>query len=85
MKKFQENQLIKYLKLDGETFFRKIEEKTTLNKLKLISTVISLGGGAFMNKNIRTEVLKNHISFWLNWNEEVLLKRIKKQEKTCCF
>ena len=68
-------------KLDGEKYFRKIEEKVTLNKLKLLSTVISLGGGAFMNRNIRAEVLKNHISFWLNWNEEVLLGRINQSKK----
>jgi len=65
----------------GEDFFRKFEEKITLKKLKLNSTVISLGGGAFMNKNIRKEVLKSHISFWLNWDNEILLNRIKKNNK----
>ncbi len=65
----------------GEIFFRKIEEKITLKKLKLNSTVISLGGGAFTNKNIRKEVLKNHLSFWLNWNSEILLNRIKNSKK----
>ena len=65
----------------GEDFFRKIEEKVTLKKLKLSSTVISLGGGAFTNKNIRTEVLKDHLSFWLNWSNEILLSRIKNSRK----
>ena len=65
----------------GEDFFRKFEEKITLKKHKLNSTVISLGGGAFMNKNIRKEVLKSHISFWLNWDNEILLSRIKKNNK----
>ena len=65
----------------GEDFFRKIEEQITLNKLKLHSSVISLGGGAFMNENIRKEVLKNHISFWLNWNNNILLERIKNSKK----
>jgi len=65
----------------GEDFFREIEEKITLKKLKLYSSVISLGGGAFMNKNIRKEVLKNHISFWLNWDKNILLKRIKNSKK----
>ena len=46
----------------GEGFFRKIEEKITLKKLKLNSSVISLGGGAFTNRNIRKEVLKSHLS-----------------------
>ena len=48
---------------------------------KFSSTIISLGGGAFANKNIRKEVLKNHISFWLNWNKETLLNRIKNSKK----
>ncbi len=65
----------------GEDYFRKIEEKITLKKLKFNSGVISLGGGAFTNTNIRKEVLKNHQSFWLNWSEEILLKRIKNSKK----
>ena len=65
----------------GENYFRKIEEQTTLKKLKLNSTVISLGGGAFTNKNIRKEILKNHLSFWLNWDDNILLNRIKNSKK----
>ena len=65
----------------GEDYFRKFEEKITLKKLRLNSVVISLGGGAFINKNIRKEVLKNNISFWLNWDYEILLNRIKNSKK----
>mgnify|MGYP001209848571 FL=1 len=65
----------------GEDYFRKYEEKITLKKLKLNSVVISLGGGAFINKNIRKEVLKDNLSFWLNWNENTLLNRIKNSKK----
>ena len=65
----------------GEEYFRKIEEKITLKSLKINSTVISLGGGGFINKIIRKEVLKNHISFWLNWNNQILLNRIKNSKK----
>ena len=71
----------KIFETKGENFFRKLEEKITLKKLKFSSTVIALGGGAFTNKNIRKEVLKNHISFWLNWNNEILLNRIKNSKK----
>ena len=39
--------------------------------------VISLGGGAFLNTNIKKEILKNHLSFWLNWKHQTLVKRIK--------
>ena len=65
----------------GEDFFRKYEEKISLKKLKLNSVIISLGGGAFINKNIRKNILKNHLSFWLNWNDEILLNRIKNSKK----
>ncbi len=37
----------KIFEVRGENYFRKIEEQTTLKKLKLNSTVISLGGGGF--------------------------------------
>jgi shikimate kinase/shikimate kinase/3-dehydroquinate synthase len=65
----------------GENYFRKIEEKITIKKLNLDSVVISLGGGAFLNKKIRKEVLKNHISFWLNCSAQVILNRVKNSKK----
>jgi len=71
----------KIFEIEGEDYFRKIEEKITLKTLKINLTVISLGGGAFINKVIRKEVLKNHISFWLNWSAETLLNRIKNSKK----
>ena len=71
----------KIFEVKGENYFRKIEEQTTLKKLKLSSTVISLGGGAFINNNIRKEILKNHLSFWLNWDDKTLLNRIKNSKK----
>jgi shikimate kinase len=71
----------KIFETKGEDYFRKFEEKSTLKKLKFNSTVISLGGGAFANKNIRKEVLKNNISFWLNWDYKILLNRIKNSKK----
>ena len=71
----------KIFETKGEDYFRKFEEKKTLKILKSNSTVISLGGGAFINKVIRKEVLKNHISFWLNWDNETLINRIKNSKK----
>ena len=65
----------------GEVFFRKIEEQITLKKLKSSTAVIALGGGAFINNNIRKEILKNHLSFWLNWDNKILLNRIKNSRK----
>ena len=65
----------------GENYFREIEEKTTLKVLKGKNNIISLGGGAFLNKNIQKEVLRNHISFWLNWETNTLINRIKNNKK----
>ena len=71
----------KIFETKGENYFRKFEEKITLKKLKLNPVVISLGGGAFTNRNIRKEVIKNHLSFWLNWSDKILVNRIKNSKK----
>ena len=65
----------------GESFFRNLEEKITLKLLNSTNSVISLGGGGFINEKIRKEVLKNNFSFWLNHDTRTLLNRIKKNEK----
>ena len=65
----------------GEDFFRSLEEKIVLKTLKVSGQVIALGGGSFINKKIRYEVLKNSVSFWLNWKNDVILKRIKSSKK----
>ena len=66
---------------EGEKYFRDIEEIVTLKCLKKKKTVISLGGGAFLNTKIKKEVLDNHISFWLNWDNKTLIDRIKNSKK----
>ena len=66
---------------EGEDYFRDIEEKITLKFLKKIKNVVSLGGGGFINTKIRKEILRNHFSFWLNWDESILIKRIKNSKK----
>ena len=71
----------KIFKDKGEKFFREYEEKITLNILKKNNIVIALGGGAFLNKNIRNEILKNHFSFWLKLESDILIKRIKNSTK----
>jgi shikimate kinase len=71
----------KIFKNKGEKFFREYEEKITLELMKNRGIVVSLGGGAFLNKNIRNEVLKNHISFWLKTKDDILIQRIKKSAK----
>ena len=69
----------------GEVYFRNIEEKITLKFLKKTKNVISLGGGGFINTKIRKEILLNHLSFWLNWDESVLINRIKSKSTDSAF
>ena len=65
----------------GENYFRNLEEKITLKTLKNINSVISLGGGGFINSKIRKEILKNHFSFWLDLDEPTIIKRIRSSKK----
>ena len=65
----------------GEVYFRNLEEKITLKTLKKIKNVISLGGGGFINTKIRKEILDNNFSFWLDWDESILVRRIKDSKK----
>ena len=46
-------------KKNGESYFRKIEEDLSIKYLKLENKVISLGGGGYINPNIRKKCLKN--------------------------
>jgi len=71
----------KIFETKGEKYFRQIEETTTVNLLKKNKAVISLGGGAFLNNKIKKEILDNHISFWLNWNNQTLIDRVINSRK----
>ena len=62
----------------GESYFRKVERKITIDELKQNSSVISLGGGAFLNAAIRKEIENTSISFWLDLDPSSLLSRIKR-------
>tara|TARA_B110000971_G_scaffold39183_1_gene38095 strand:+ start:1473 stop:1976 length:504 start_codon:yes stop_codon:yes gene_type:complete len=66
---------------NGEDYFRSLEEKITLKSLKSKKSIIALGGGGFINNKIRKNILSNHFSFWLDWDESILLKRIKNSKK----
>ncbi|MDA8997321.1 shikimate kinase [bacterium] len=71
----------KIFESNGEDYFRNLEEKITIKSLKQKNVIVSLGGGGFINNKIRKEVLKNHFSFWLNWDDLILIKRIKGSKK----
>jgi len=65
----------------SESYFRRLENEISLEKLKKKNTVISLGGGAFLNKSIRREVKNTSVSFWLDVDVAELIKRLKKTKK----
>ena len=65
----------------SESYFRKVENDITLSELKKDNSVISLGGGAFLNKTIRRNVKKFSISFWLDVPVYELIKRLKKSSQ----
>ena len=82
IEKNEETTISNIFKERGEKYFRDIEEKITLDILKKKSNcVISLGGGAFINKNIQELVLKKNISFWLKWKNSTIIKRLKNANK----
>ena len=66
-------------KIKGENFFRNLEEKTTIKLLNFSDVVISLGGGGFINETIRKETNTKSKTFWLDWNLDTLISRIRKK------
>ena len=66
-------------KIKGENFFRNLEEKTTVKLLNFTNVVISLGGGGFVNEIIRKETNTKSKTFWLDWNLDTLISRIRKK------
>ena len=62
---------------DGEQYFRDLEEKITINILELKETIVSLGGGAIINKKIRRSIKKNSYNIYLNVDVNILTKRLQ--------
>ena len=61
----------------GEEYFRDLEEKITINILQHEETIVSLGGGAILNKNIRNSINKNSYNIYLNVDVNILTKRLQ--------
>ena len=65
----------------GEDYFRNLEERIGIEEIKKNDSVISLGGGAFINSKIRQFVLKECVSFWLDLQPEIIEKRVKNSKR----
>ena len=61
----------------GEEFFRDKEYQVIKRLLNEKSCILATGGGAFINKNIRTSIKEKGVSVWLNADLETLWKRVK--------
>jgi shikimate kinase len=65
----------------GEDYFREIERSIALQELKKKKSVIALGGGAYLDKSIRISAKKLSLSFWLDVNVDILIKRLSRTKK----
>ena len=69
-----------YFRKNEESKFRAIEEKVIIEKVKNNkenSFIMSLGGGAYLNHNIRKLISFVGISIWLNGNINIIYNRLK--------
>ena len=64
-------------KLKGQNYFRQVEEKICIDLINGERKIVALGGGAFLNSEIRKIVLKKSFSIWINVNLKTIVKRIK--------
>ena len=81
IEKKNEMKITEIFKTRGEIYFRNEEEFVTIKYLNKKESIISLGGGGFINDKIRKKVLSECISLWLNVNLETINKRIKNSKK----
>ena len=72
-----EMKITEIFKAKGEIYFRKEEELVTMKFLNKRGSIISLGGGGFINDKIRKKVLSQCISMWLNVDLKTIYKRLK--------
>ena len=81
IEKKNEMKITEIFKTKGEIYFRKEEEVVTIKYLNKKTSIISLGGGGFINDKIRKKVLSECFSVWLNVNLETLYMRLKNSKK----
>ena len=81
IEKKNEMKITEIFKVKGEIYFRKEEEFITIKYLNEKESLISLGGGGFINDKIRKKVLSECISVWLNVDLETIYARLKNSKK----
>ena len=58
-----------------------LKKKITLDLINQKISIISLGGGGFINKKIQKTILSKCVSYWLNWDSVSIIDRIKNSKK----
>ena len=81
IEKIENQKISQIFELKGEAYFRELEFNVTVQSLKDKNKIISLGGGAFINKELRKIIKYNSSTFWLHWNADTLINRIKNNNK----
>ena len=65
----------------GEDYFRQMEQNIIIKLLnRKESLVISFGGGAYLNANIRKNMFKKTISIWLDADIKSIVNRLSKSK-----
>ena len=81
IEKMQNQKISQIFEHKGEAYFRELEFDVTIQFLNNDNKIISIGGGAFMNKELRKIIRQKSLTFWLHWSADTLIKRIKNNEK----
>ncbi len=64
----------------GEPEFRALEQRVMLRLMDDGPRIISTGGGAFINPEVRQAVLQRGIAVWLDADIDVLMERVGRRE-----
>ena len=81
IEKLEKKTIKKIFDINGEDYFRKIEEKIVLDKLNLSKKIIALGGGSYLSSEVRKHSKKKCFVIWLYWENDTLINRISKNKK----
>ena len=76
--KFENSAISDIFLSKGESYFRDLESKIVTKLLDKNNTVLSLGGGSILNKQIRDKLKSNSITVFLDVNLNELEKRLSR-------
>lgn len=63
----------------GESYFRDGEKRVIARLLNNGPQVLATGGGAFMNKETRENILEDAVSIWLDADLDILIERVSRR------